>query len=663
MPRSRTTAAFSANWSSSSPRRPKSLSSIAPPTLNRSVIRLPRSALPSICCRVSPASLPPTNREARNRSGNSARHSRVTCQLSASMVMPTTTTAIELATVLDSVLVNARWAPMTSLLSRDTSAPVWVRVKNASDWRCTCPKTRLRRSKISPSPMREDSQPPRTVSTALNRAKAAIASASLRHQAVVALEDAVVHDPLHEQRHHDDHRGVDDGEREEDRDQPPVRPREADHAADGAAVEAVADDRAVGAQVAERRPRAGPVHAHRRPSSSCAQPMTRGELPEPPGLGLSLEATLLVQVGGRRALQQPLGLGHRSRERGGESGDEVGDRGVQLVGRDGGERQADVHGLRGADHPCRGADLECSGVPNRLDQRLCSRQVRHEAERGLLHAELRVVGEHPEVAAQGQLEARADRVALDRGDADEPRVAQPGEALLVHVDRRADGRVVELEQPGDVARARVEHRPVEARGEAVPVAAQDHDPHVVRQLRPICCRPAQVAGVWALRASGRSRVTVATAPSTAYCSPASARLSGVMAVSVRRGSPRSAAVSRRRACRSATSRSRGRCRRRTSGRGLCQRERGGAEADPRRGAEADRGTRARTRSSSGWTFGRGLRALERLVVAVGQVHVRRLQARVDDHQRVEDALVRDPELGVVGDEGRRVLLQLARTSP
>ena len=42
-----------------------------------------------------------------------------------------------LETVLDRVEVNARWAPITSLLSRETSAPVWVRVKNASDIRCT----------------------------------------------------------------------------------------------------------------------------------------------------------------------------------------------------------------------------------------------------------------------------------------------------------------------------------------------------------------------------------------------------------------------------------------------------------------------------------------------------------------------------------------------
>ena len=63
---------------------------------------------------------------------------------------------IVLETALESVEVNARWAPITSLFSRETSAPVWVRVKNASDCRCTWAKTRVRRSKIRPSPIRED---------------------------------------------------------------------------------------------------------------------------------------------------------------------------------------------------------------------------------------------------------------------------------------------------------------------------------------------------------------------------------------------------------------------------------------------------------------------------------------------------------------------------
>ncbi len=72
--------------------------SIAPPTLKRSVMALPMSALPSTCSRVSPASRRTDEaRRTRTSSGNSARHSRVTCQLSASMAMPTTTTAMTLA--------------------------------------------------------------------------------------------------------------------------------------------------------------------------------------------------------------------------------------------------------------------------------------------------------------------------------------------------------------------------------------------------------------------------------------------------------------------------------------------------------------------------------------------------------------------------------------
>ena len=51
-----------------------------------------------------------------------------------------------LDTTTDSVEVNACWAPMTSVLSRLTSAPVWVRVKNAIGIRCTWANTLVRRS-------------------------------------------------------------------------------------------------------------------------------------------------------------------------------------------------------------------------------------------------------------------------------------------------------------------------------------------------------------------------------------------------------------------------------------------------------------------------------------------------------------------------------------
>ncbi len=95
-------------------------------------------------------------RELMRRIGNISRQSSVTCQLSANIAMPTTTTEMALDTVPDSVDVKARWAPMTSLLRRETRAPVWVRVKKARDCRWTCAKTSVRSRKISPSPIREE---------------------------------------------------------------------------------------------------------------------------------------------------------------------------------------------------------------------------------------------------------------------------------------------------------------------------------------------------------------------------------------------------------------------------------------------------------------------------------------------------------------------------
>ena len=146
IPRSRTVAAFWANRASSVSRWPNSLSSIAPLTLKRSVIDVPMSALPFIRSRVSAAIRPLTQRDVSSSNGNSSRQSSVTCQLRVSIVIPTTTTETMLETVPESVDVNALWAPITSEFSRLTSAPVWVRVKNASDCRCTWANTLVRRS-------------------------------------------------------------------------------------------------------------------------------------------------------------------------------------------------------------------------------------------------------------------------------------------------------------------------------------------------------------------------------------------------------------------------------------------------------------------------------------------------------------------------------------
>ena len=63
-----------------------------------------------------------------------------------SIVPATSTRDTRFETTPESVEVKACCAPITSLLSRDTSAPVWARVKKATGWRRTCPNTWVRRS-------------------------------------------------------------------------------------------------------------------------------------------------------------------------------------------------------------------------------------------------------------------------------------------------------------------------------------------------------------------------------------------------------------------------------------------------------------------------------------------------------------------------------------
>ena len=63
---------------------------------------------------------------------------------------------MELETTEPSVPVTARCAPITSLFMRLTNAPVCVRVKNEIGMRCTWSNSLTRRSKMRPSPIRDD---------------------------------------------------------------------------------------------------------------------------------------------------------------------------------------------------------------------------------------------------------------------------------------------------------------------------------------------------------------------------------------------------------------------------------------------------------------------------------------------------------------------------
>ena len=79
----------------------------------------------------------PIRRAGSTKTGSITNDSAVICHESVNITAAVNTRLTTLDTSPDSVEVNACCAPSTSLLRRETSAPVCVRVKNASGMRCT----------------------------------------------------------------------------------------------------------------------------------------------------------------------------------------------------------------------------------------------------------------------------------------------------------------------------------------------------------------------------------------------------------------------------------------------------------------------------------------------------------------------------------------------
>lgn len=136
-PMSATRRARSANSADSSSGRPNSLIRVAPGAEKRSVIRVPMAALRAAASRCMRAMRRPMRRAGSTNTGSSTRASRVICQDRVSITARVSSRVTTLLTTPERVLLKARWAPMTSLLRRETSAPVRVRVKNATGMRCT----------------------------------------------------------------------------------------------------------------------------------------------------------------------------------------------------------------------------------------------------------------------------------------------------------------------------------------------------------------------------------------------------------------------------------------------------------------------------------------------------------------------------------------------
>ena len=93
-----------------------------------------------------PCSRAPMRRAGMTNTGSITSESTVICHDRVNITAAVSTRLTTFETSPDSVEVNACWAPSTSLFRRLTSAPVCVRVKNASGIRCTWSNTDVRMS-------------------------------------------------------------------------------------------------------------------------------------------------------------------------------------------------------------------------------------------------------------------------------------------------------------------------------------------------------------------------------------------------------------------------------------------------------------------------------------------------------------------------------------
>src|SRR5699024_2324833 len=110
--------------------------SVVPAAENRSVIRVDMSALLFAASNCRAASFPLSRRVGMMNRGSRRIDITVTCQEIVTMTPTVSARDTKFDTIPDRVFENARWAPMTSVLSRETRAPVRVRLKKAIgiDW-------------------------------------------------------------------------------------------------------------------------------------------------------------------------------------------------------------------------------------------------------------------------------------------------------------------------------------------------------------------------------------------------------------------------------------------------------------------------------------------------------------------------------------------------
>ena len=145
-PMSRTCAARSEKSSRSRSCLPKSFTTSAPATLKRSAIVLLIDAFRLKPSRVITWSFRPMRRAGMMKAGRTTSVSSVSRHSSPNITARVIPSVMAFWTTVPMVLVTACCAPMTSLLIRLISAPVWTRVKNEIGSRCTWSNSATRMS-------------------------------------------------------------------------------------------------------------------------------------------------------------------------------------------------------------------------------------------------------------------------------------------------------------------------------------------------------------------------------------------------------------------------------------------------------------------------------------------------------------------------------------
>ena len=201
-------------------------------------------------------------RAGTTNNGISTSDRRVICHEIDSITANVSVSVTTLETTPDSVSENARCAPITSLPSLLTSAPVRVRVKNATGIRWTWSNTAVRRSRIRPSPIVDDSQRVTSDTAVSATATNAMTAANSTTTPVSAAAHDLVDDLSGEHRRGDGEQRAHHADRDEPA-QPAVMPmRETPDTAQQLPVDEGAQVSAAGVRLPVQRLPRDRLHAH-----------------------------------------------------------------------------------------------------------------------------------------------------------------------------------------------------------------------------------------------------------------------------------------------------------------------------------------------------------------------------------------------------------------